>query len=56
MKITVITATYNSAATLRSTIESVGCQKYNGEIEYIIMDGGSTDQKGELVGVELVEK
>ena len=49
MKITVITATYNSAATLRSTIESVGCQKYNGEIEYIIMDGGSTDQTLDII-------
>lgn len=49
MKISVITATYNSAATLRSTIESVGSQKFEGEVEYIIMDGGSTDQTLDII-------
>ncbi len=43
MKISIITATYNSAATVRDTIESVLKQSYQ-EIEYIIVDGNSKDQ------------
>lgn len=42
MKISVITATYNSGKTLRDTIESVLHQKYT-DFEYIIKDGGSKD-------------
>ncbi len=41
-KITIITATYNSADTLLQTIESVAGQSYP-NIEYIVIDGGSTD-------------
>lgn len=40
MKISIITATYNSAATLRDTIESVLKQTHK-DIEYIIKDSGS---------------
>lgn len=43
MKISLITVTFNSAATLRDTIESVLAQSYP-EIEYIIIDGASKDQ------------
>lgn len=43
MKISVITVTYNSAATIESAIESVAAQKFDGDIEYIVVDGGSTD-------------
>ena len=42
MKISIITATYNSAATVRDTIESVLRQTYQ-DVEYIVKDGGSTD-------------
>ena len=42
MKISLITACYNSAGTIRTAIESVLSQK-DVEIEYIVVDGGSTD-------------
>lgn len=42
MTISIITATYNSAATLRDTFESVLAQTYR-DIDYWVIDGGSTD-------------
>lgn len=42
MKISIITVTYNSGATLRDTLESVLQQDYS-DYELIIKDGGSTD-------------
>jgi len=42
MKISIITATYNSGRTLRDTIESVLRQEYV-DYEYLIIDGGSKD-------------
>lgn len=42
MKVSIITITYNSEATLKDTIESVVNQSYS-NIEYIIVDGKSTD-------------
>lgn len=42
MTISIITATYNSAATVRDTIESV-LQQTHKNVEYIIKDGGSKD-------------
>lgn len=42
MKISLITATFNSDKTLSDTIQSVLSQSYS-DIEYIIIDGGSTD-------------
>lgn len=48
MKISVITATWNSAGTLCDTMESVLSQTYP-DIEHIIVDGGSTDETMRLV-------
>ena len=42
MKVSVITASFNSAATLSGTMETVLMQTYP-DIEYIVIDGASTD-------------
>lgn len=42
LKISIITVCYNSAATIEATIKSVILQDYP-NIEYILIDGGSTD-------------
>ncbi|WP_455674551.1 glycosyltransferase family 2 protein [Phocaeicola sp.] len=48
MKISLVTVTYNSTATLRDTIESVLSQTYS-DIEYILVDGLSEDHTVELI-------
>ena len=48
MKISVITATYNSAATIRDTMESVLQQTYQ-DFEHIIVDGASADETLSIV-------
>ncbi len=48
MKISIITATYNSGKTLRDTLQSVLNQNYP-DYELIIQDGGSTDNTEEIV-------
>lgn len=48
MKVSIITATYNSAATLKDTIDSVVRQDYD-DIEYIVVDGGSTDGTTDII-------
>ena len=47
-KISVITPCYNHAAFLRETIQAVLGQEYP-NLEYIIMDGGSTDGSVEII-------
>ncbi|UGA57350.1 glycosyltransferase family 2 protein [Vibrio sp. VB16] len=42
MKVTIITATYNSSKTVLDTIQSLNQQTYS-DIEHIIIDGGSSD-------------
>lgn len=48
MKVSIITATYNSASTVRDTLESVAFQSYS-DIEHIIVDGASKDNTLEIV-------
>ena len=48
MKISLITACYNSAKTIKTAMESVLAQKAV-EVEYIVVDGGSTDGTVEII-------
>lgn len=48
VKISIITVCYNSAATITDTLQSVVAQTW-GQIEHIIIDGGSTDGTQALV-------
>lgn len=48
MKISIITASYNSAVTIRDTLESVKKQTYH-DIEHIIVDGASKDDTMAIV-------
>lgn len=48
MKVSIITPTFNSVKTLEDTLQSVFSQTYN-NIEYIVIDGASTDGTQDLV-------
>jgi glycosyltransferase involved in cell wall biosynthesis len=50
MVISIITINYNNAKGLKRTIESVINQNYK-NIEYIIIDGGSTDESTKIINV-----
>ena len=47
LNISIITAVYNGAATIRDCIESVRSQRHR--VEHIIIDGGSTDGTREII-------
>lgn len=49
MKFSIVTPAYNTASYLAETIESVISQAGNFDIEYIVMDGGSTDNTVEIL-------
>ena len=48
MKISIITATYNSSAHIADCVKSVNSQSYN-DIEHIIIDGASKDNTLEII-------
>ena len=48
MKVSIVTATFNSAKTVKDTIESVLSQTYQ-NFEHIIIDGGSRDETMSIV-------
>lgn len=49
MKISIVTVTYNASTTLEATMLSVFNQTYSC-VEYIIIDGGSTDDTINIIG------
>ncbi len=48
MKVSIITATFNSEKTLQDTLDSVLRQDYR-DIEHIIVDGESTDSTVDII-------
>ena len=48
MKISVVTVTYNSAKTVKDTIQSVLNQHYD-DYEYLVIDGGSKDETVDII-------
>jgi glycosyltransferase involved in cell wall biosynthesis len=49
LKISIITVCYNSSKTIEDTIKSVLSQSFFENIQYIIIDGGSTDTTLEII-------
>ena len=55
MKVSIITITYNSAATLAATLASVARQDY-AEIEHILVDGNSTDGSQQILSAYAAQR
>ena len=55
MKVSIITITYNSAATLPATLASVAHQDY-AEIEHILVDGNSTDGSQQILSAYAAQR
>ena len=49
MKVSLITVSFNSEGTIEQTIRSVIGQTYFPNIEYIMIDGGSTDRTLDII-------
>jgi glycosyltransferase involved in cell wall biosynthesis len=47
--LTVVTATFNSEATIAETLRSVREQDYPGEVDHVVVDGGSRDRTVDIV-------
>lgn len=48
MKISIVTVSFNAAATIAATLESVGRQTFD-DIEHVLIDGGSTDGTQDVI-------
>ena len=48
MKISVVTASYNSAATIGDTLQSIAAQTHR-DVEHLVIDGGSRDDTVQIV-------
>lgn len=54
MKVSIITTCYNRVKTIKDAIESVKAQTYK-DIEYIIVDGASTDGSVEVIKTSIAQ-
>ena len=54
MKVSIITTCYNRVKTIKDAIESVKAQNYE-DIEYIIVDGASTDGSVEVIKTAIAQ-